>query len=385
MKKSVLFVVDNLKMGGVTKVLANLLNKLDYSKYDVELLVLHYYEDMKINYPETVNLLIAGTELSLVDESITKLLKEKNVVKIMKKMLFAFSIKTGFIKKKILKDRNRTLKKQYDIEIAFGDGFPYIYTSFGDSKRKIAWMHSDVLIKDYSARYFKKMKIATNSMDVCIAVSDKVAESYEKKYGVQNIRVIQNVIDDEEILLKSNMKKDVEFDDKQLNFISVGRLDYSKNYEMLFNVAKKLRDEEFKFKIYLIGEGSEREKLEKLVKENSMESVFILCGRKENPYPYVKSADMFLLSSRYEGLPTVVIEALILHVPCLATDVAGIRQILNNKGGIVTRNDETDFYLKMKELLLNEKKIISVKKELDNYKYDNELIINNINELFDKI
>ena len=261
----------------------------------------------------------------------------------------------------------------------------HIYTSFGDSKRKIAWMHSDVLIKDYSARYFKKMKIATNSMDVCIAVSDKVAESYEKKYGVQNIRVIQNVIDDEEILLKSNMKKDVEFDDKQLNFISVGRLDYSKNYEMLFNVAKKLRDEEFKFKIYLIGEGSEREKLEKLVKENSMESVFILCGRKENPYPYVKSADMFLLSSRYEGLPTVVIEALILHVPCLATDVAGIRQILNNKGGIVTRNDETDFYLKMKELLLNEKKIISLKKELDNYKYDNELIINNINELFDKI
>lgn len=385
MKKSILFVVDNLKMGGVTKVLENLLNNLNYNKYDVALLVLHYYEDMKITFPENVTLLTAGKALNFVDESITRLIKQKNILKIIKKVLFAFSIKIGTVKNKIVVDRRTTLNQEYDIEIAFGDGFPYLYTAFGTSKKKIAWMHSDVLIKDYSARYFKRMKKAISFMDACVAVSDRVAEAYIKKYSAKNVKVIQNIINDRDILAKSERKKDIEFDNAQLNFVSVGRLDYSKNYEMLLRVAKKLRDEEFKFKIYIIGDGEEKENLEELIKKGSMEDAFFLCGRRDNPYPYIKDADMFLLSSRYEGLPTVIIEALILHVPCLSTDVAGVRQIIGNVGGVITRNDETDFYLKFKEILLNKEKILKLKEELSNYKYNNEEIINEINELFDEI
>ena len=180
MKKNILFVVDNLKMGGVTKVLGNLLNRLDYSLYDVDLLILHYYEDMKFKYPSSVKIITAGNDLNLIDENIGKLLKEKNVIKIIKKALFAFSIKTGIIKKKILNNRKKALNKKYDIEIAFGDGFPYLYTAYGDAKKKIAWMHSDVLVKDYSARYYNRMKKAIQSMNACVAVSEKVGESYSK-------------------------------------------------------------------------------------------------------------------------------------------------------------------------------------------------------------
>jgi len=385
LKKDILFVVDNLKMGGVTKVLENLLNVLDYSSYNVDLLVLHYYEDMKIDIPDKVALLTAGKKFGLVDESISKLIKERNLVKIIKKIFFAFSIKNGTIKKKILQDRKKVLNKRYDIEIAFGDGFPYLYTAFGNSNKKIAWMHSDVLVKDYSARYYRRMKNAIERMDACVAVSDKVAESYKEKYFAHNIHIIQNIINDKEILKKAQLPVEIEFPDKQTNFISVGRLDYSKNYEMLLKNAKKLKDEGFEFKIYIIGDGEERENLERLIKEYLMEEVFILCGRKDNPYPYIKNADMFLLSSRYEGLPTVVIEALILHVPCLSTDVAGVRQLLNNKIGIVTRNDETDFYLKLKEVLLNDGKILKLKENLKDYEYDNISILKQINELFEKI
>ena len=112
MKKNILFVVDNLKMGGVTKVLGNLLNRLDYSLYDVDLLILHYYEDMKFKYPSSVKIITAGNDLNLIDENIGKLLKEKNVIKIIKKALFAFSIKTGIIKKKILKNRKKAVNKK---------------------------------------------------------------------------------------------------------------------------------------------------------------------------------------------------------------------------------------------------------------------------------
>lgn len=383
MKKNILFVVDNLKMGGVTKVLGNLLNRLDYSLYDVDLLVLHYYEDMKFMCPSSVKIITAGNDLNLIDENIGKLLKEKNVIKIIKKALFAFSIKTGIIKKKILNNRKKALNKKYDIEIAFGDGFPYLYTAYGDAKKKIAWMHSDVLVKDYSARYYNRMKKAIQSMNACVAVSEKVGESYIKKYSANNVNVIQNVIDDDEIIKKSNLlTQDIEFDKKQLNFISVGRLDYSKNYEMMLKNAIKLKNEGFKFKVYIIGDGEEKEKLDKIIIENNMEDVFILCGRRDNPYAYVKNADMFLLPSRYEGLPTVIIEALILHVPCLSTDVAGIKQILNGKGGIISKNDEEDFYIKWKNILLDPNIITKLKDQLIDYRYDNDVIIKKINKLF---
>lgn len=383
MKKNILFVVDNLKMGGVTKVLGNLLNRLDYSLYDVDLLILHYYEDMKFKCPSSVKIITAGNDLNLIDENIGKLLKEKNVIKIIKKALFAFSIKTGIIKKKILNNRKKALNKKYDIEIAFGDGFPYLYTAYGDAKKKIAWMHSDVLVKDYSARYYNRMKKAIQSMNACVAVSEKVGESYIKKYSANNVNVIQNVIDDDEIIKKSNLlTQDIEFDKKQLNFISVGRLDYSKNYEMMLKNAIKLKNEGFKFKVYIIGDGEEKEKLDKIIIENNMEDVFILCGRRDNPYSYVKNADMFLLSSRYEGLPTVIIEALILHVPCLSTDVAGVKQILNGKGGIIAKNDDEDFYIKWKNILLNRDVITKLKDQLKDYRYDNDVIIKKINKLF---
>lgn len=383
MKKNILFVVDNLKMGGVTKVLGNLLDRLDYSLYDVDLLVLHYYEDMKIKYPSGVKIINAGNDLNLIDENIGKLLKEKNIIKIIKKALFAFSIKIGIIKKKILTNRKNVLNRKYDIEIAFGDGFPYLYTAYGDAKKKIAWMHSDVLVKDYSARYYNRMKTAIQSMNACVAVSEKVGESYIKKYSANNVNVIQNVIDDDEIIKKSNLlTQDIEFDKKQLNFISVGRLDYSKNYEMMLKNAIKLKNEGFKFKVYIIGDGEEKEKLDKIIIENNMEDVFILCGRRDNPYAYVKNADMFLLSSRYEGLPTVIIEALILHVPCLSTDVAGVKQILNGKGGIIAKNDDEDFYIKWKNILLNQDVITKLKDQLKDYRYDNDVIIKKINKLF---
>lgn len=383
MKKNILFVVDNLKMGGVTKVLANLLNKLDYSLYEVDLLVLHYYEDMKISLPSNVKVITTRNEFNFIDENIGKLLKEKNIIKIVKKALFAFSIKIGRVKKKILNNRKSILNKKYDIEIAFGDGFPYLYTAYGDTNKKIAWMHSDVLVKDYSARYYNRMKKAIQNMDSCVAVSEKVKESYEKKYFAKNVDVIQNIIDDDEIIKKSNsLVQDIKFDKEQLNFVTVGRLDYSKNHEMMLNAAIKLKNEGFKFKVYIIGDGEEKENLDRLITENNMEDVFILCGRRDNPYPYIKNADMFLLSSRYEGLPTVIIEALILHVPCLTTDVAGVKQILNGKGGIITKNEEEDFYLKWKNVLLNSDIIGKLKDQLKEYKYDNDSIMKRINKLF---
>ena len=383
MKKNILFVVDNLKLGGVTKVLVNLLKKLDYSKYSIDLLVLHFYNDMKIEIPPEVNILKGSKTFSLVDENISKLIKEKNIIKIIKKLLFSFKIKYGLIKPDILEIRRIYLQKNYDVEIAFGDGFPFFYVGFGNANKKIAWMHSDVMVKDYSARYYKQMKNILNKMELSIAVSNKVCEAYKVRYGLKNIEIINNIIDADEILKKSELEVDIPWDNKFLSFLSVGRLDYSKNYDMLLRVSKKLIDENYNFKVYIIGDGQEKEKLNKLIHDMNMEKHFILLGKKDNPYPYIKNCNMFLLSSRYEGLPTVIIEALILHIPCLSTEVAGIHELLDTKFGVICDNNEEDFYLKFKELLSNHSLINNMKKNLLDYKYNNDILINKIEKIFD--
>ena len=381
MKKNILFVVDNLKMGGVTKVLINMLKSLDNSDYNIDLLVLHYYKDMLIDLPDNIKIKKGSKYFHILDQNLKSLLVNKDIKNIFRKCCFSFNIKTNIIKRKIKKDRLKNIKKQYDIEIAFGDGFPYIYTSYGNSIKKIAWMHSDVAVRDYSARYYKNIKNALSKMDLCIAVSDKVATSYKNRYNIATVEVIPNIIDDYEIIKKSKLAPEVSFDKNQLNFISVGRLDYSKNYLMLLNVAKHLIDDGYKFKVYIVGDGEENVTLQKAIINLKMEKHFILLGRKDNPYPYVKNSDLFLLSARYEGLPTVIIEALILHIPCISTEVAGIYEILNNSFGVITKNTENDFYLNLKHLLDNPQKIIEMKENLSNYKYNNNIIIDKIKNI----
>lgn len=381
MKKNILFVVDNLKMGGVTKVLINMLKSLDNSDYNIDLLVLHYYKDMLIDLPDNIKIIKGSKYFHIVDQNLKSLLVNKDIKNIFRKCCFSFNIKTNIIKRKIKKDRLKNIKKQYDVEIAFGDGFPYLYTSYGNSIKKIAWMHSDVAVRDYSARYYKNIKNALSKMDLCIAVSDKVATSYKNRYNIATVEVIPNIIDDYEIIKKSKLAPEVSFDKNQLNFISVGRLDYSKNYLMLLNVAKHLIDDGYKFKVYIVGDGEENVTLQKAIINLKMEKHFILLGRKDNPYPYVKNSDLFLLSSRYEGLPTVIIEALILHIPCISTEVAGIYEILNNSFGVITKNTENDFYLNLKHLLDNPQKIIEMKENLSNYKYNNDIIIDKIKNI----
>lgn len=381
MKKNILFVVDNLKMGGVTKVLINMLKSLDNSDYNIDLLVLHYYKDMLIELPDNIKIIKGSKYFHIVDQNLKSLLVNKDIKNIFRKCCFSFNIKTNIIKRKIKKERLKNIKKQYDVEIAFGDGFPYLYTSYGNSIKKIAWMHSDVAVRDYSARYYKNIKNALSKMDLCIAVSDKVATSYKNRYNIATVEVIPNIIDDYEIIKKSKLAPEVSFDKNQLNFISVGRLDYSKNYLMLLNVAKHLIDDGYKFKVYIVGDGEENVTLQKAIINLKMEKHFILLGRKDNPYPYVKNSDLFLLSSRYEGLPTVIIEALILHIPCISTEVAGIYEILNNSFGVITKNTENDFYLNLKHLLDNPQKIIEMKENLSNYKYNNDIIIDKIKNI----
>lgn len=383
MPKNILFVVDNLVMGGITKVITNLLVNLEPEKYNIDLLVLHYYEDMNVKIPEYVNIIEGNKFFSSVDVSIKRIMKEKNVSEFFKKLSLVISLKSGKIRNKIVEARKNILTKKYDTEIAFSDGFSHIFVANGDTPNKIAWMHTDISVQNDSKRYYNLVKESLKKMNMSVCVSDRVREVYKSYYDLDDdkIQTIHNIIDVDEIRNKGNEKIDIEFSKDAINLISVGRLESQKNYERFINVHKRLIDDGYKINSYLIGDGLEKEKLENTIKEQKIEDTFFMLGRKDNPFPYVKKADLFILSSILEGLPTVLYESIILGVPCVSTEVAGAREILKNLYGLITENDDEALYCGIKKVLDDKKLLDTYKSEVSMYKSENSDIIRKVEKI----
>jgi len=172
-----------------------------------------------------------------------------------------------------------------------------------------------------------------------VPVSEACAQRFREKFGNEYpITVVRNPIPTNEILQKANAAH-VQRSDK-MEFVSVGRLAVEKGFDRLLNAASMAKNEsKTPFHITIIGEGPERKKLEAYIDENRLNEVVSLNGFSDNPYPHIKSADAFLLSSRDEAFPLVVGESLVIGTPVLATDCSGVREWLREgKYGMVLPN-----------------------------------------------
>ncbi len=381
MKKKLLFVVDNLVMGGVTKVLSNLLNHLDYDKYQVDLLVLHYGEDISTVLPEQVGLIKGDSTYKYIDKSIGSILANKDIKALLGKLSLVFALKSGAIKARIRRSRARILPKDYDTEIAFNDGFSQIFVAQGKSKRKIAWMHTDVSVFNDSARYVGLISESLKKMDAFACVSSQVKSAYEQLYGIENATVIHNIMDAPKILRDAELPPDFLFDKTKINLLSVGRLCEAKNFLRFIRIHSMLMQQGYPIHSYIIGEGEDRPLLEKEIAALGVGESFSLLGRKDNPFPYVKQADAFILSSDHEGLPTVLFEALILGIPCVSTNVGGAGEILKDgKYGIISDVDDVALCEAIKEMLYDDN-LAAYRNAVKNYDYSVSSIISQIEEL----
>lgn len=374
-KKEILFVIDSLVVGGVSKVLINLLTEIDYSKYKIDLLVLNYHGDMINNIPKEVNIIKGTKKFDVIDYSFKQLIKERCFVKAIKKIYFSFIIKTGLVKLLIVNERKKILHKRYDNEISYNDGFCTLFCAFGDSLNKINWNHVDISVVNASRKYKQTMIKALKLIDINVSVSKEAAVSFKNYYNLnEEPVVILNIIDEKNIVKKSKEKIDDKiFKKKYPNILSVGRLDSQKAYDRYIEIHKRLIDEGFKFRLFIIGDGLQKEFLINKISEYNIEDSFILLGKKKNPYPYFLKCDFSLLVSKYEGMPTVVSESLILGCPVVSTKVAGVNYLLDNGNyGIIIENSEEGIYKGLKEILLQKDLVNKYKKKLVNYSSKNE-------------
>lgn len=347
MKKKILIRIGSLRHGGAEKVLINFLKNLPEDKYEIDLLI-NLYTGMYIKeVPSWVNLYYL-----LKGEMITTNKPHEIPVKIFRvlyqKMFLWFP---WLLYRFVLKN------KKYDVEIGAIHGmYREILSSPQSNSKKIIWIQNDIFnLKEYTPEVIKQFF----KFDKILVISNKLKEEMQKvaEDTKQRQAVIQifNPIDKNDTLRKANVQiDDYPFSNTIPTFITIGTVYPQKGYDRLLDVHTKLIDEGLKHQIIIIGDGFDFENIyTKLNDLNLMKTVKML-GFRDNPYPYLKKADFYIMSSRHEGFPTIIAEALILNKPIVSTDVSGIKDLLQDgKLGMITPNSEAGIYEGMKKMLTN--------------------------------
>ncbi|MGM9594484.1 MAG: glycosyltransferase [Candidatus Onthomonas sp.] len=337
MPKRVLFLIPNLAHGGAERVLVNLVNNMDPSRFEV-----------------TVQTLFdVGVNRQYLKPHVRYLPGQKRQFRGNSHLIKLFSPEALY---------RYYVKGEYDIVVSYLEG-PTARIAAGctdSSVKKAGWLHIELNSPRLASRGFcspAEAKKYYNRFDRLVAVSDSVRTCFLKNLPVSvPIDVLYNTNETEQILrLSEYPPRDDRFPETEPvpRLCSVAKLMKTKGFDRLLNVHVRLLQEGFPHKIYILGIGEEEKKLKSKIREYGAEHSFILLGFQENPYQYVSRCDLYVCSSRREGFSTAVTEALILGTPVVSTDCSGARELLghHDEYGLVVENSEAGIYQGMKRML----------------------------------
>lgn len=380
-KKKILIRIGSLRHGGAEKVLVTFLKNLPKNKYEIDLLLNLYSGKYLPEVPGWINVLylnkgemITTNRLQDIPVKAFRVIYQK-VLKTFPSLLYQFILKG----------------KKYDIEFAAIHGFrDEILNSPLKSSKKLIWIHNDLKkteLYNYTDKEFQNFF----GFDKIMVISEKIQHDFENlaKTDQEKNKIVRiyNPLDTEEILRKSEVGK-WKSEDEIPVFISVGTVFPQKGFDRLLKAHRRLLDEGFNHKIQILGDGYDFENIKKLQQDLGIAETSTLFGFTDNPYPVIKNADFYILSSRYEGFPTVLFEAITLKKKIIATDVSGVREMLNDgKLGLIVNNSEDGIYEGMKKALQNPESFDQYEQQLKDYKmpFDLENSVNSIVKILDEL
>lgn len=362
-RKKILFIITGLVGGGAEKALMNLLGVIDKNAYDINLLVIfadrvgnEKISDVKVCtlFPAAKNILYKLAKHLYINLGIDSLIRYITLKKIQKK---------------------------YDTIVSFLEGDSLLYHSFlyVRAKNNVSWVHTDFVENHWSKRHFvaNDEYKAYVSLDKLVFVSEYAKKQFAKVFDLPDKvkqYVCANVINVDEIMAKS-LEPINDVIKTKFTICSVGRLEEVKGYDMVINAAKILKERNIDVDFWILGTGSQENLLKELLRQCQCEDMVHFLGYKDNPYPYMKLADVYLSSSYAEGLPLVLCEAQCLEMPIIATKTIGALELLNNQKGAILIDLSADAIAEIVEFQKNNLNV------LYSSKYEN----NNINIVLDEI
>lgn len=332
-KIKLLFVINHLTIGGAQKSLISALKVMDYSKYDVTLYLRKNRTDLLPYVDSRVNVIINDDKnhyyrkpyavlLQLCVKIFNILGKSKKAIEYNKKLTEAISdYKMAYEKNTHFSD------SKYDIAVAYNQGYTAIfvdkcvsaekkYVFFHTSTDEFHSVHQDILSRFH--------KIIAEHSDQAVLISEWYPD-YKHK-----ICIVENFVDSAFILERSREDMPNKTENKTV-LCSCGRFAKVKGFDLAVKSASELKKAGINFIWYFVGDGPERENIENLIKELSLQNEIILTGMKENPYPYIGTCDIYVQPSYEENTGITILEAHRLARPVVSTKTVGGTKLIDDK------------------------------------------------------
>lgn len=344
MKKRIFIAIQYLEIGGAERALIGLLSSLDYTKYEVDLFVYRHSGEFMKFIPNEVNLLPEIKKYTTLSRPIKEIVKE-GYIDIAIGRILAHLKNKRFNKKHQTKDSIAIYqyiasyttpfmpsfykRGEYDLAISFL--IPHnIVREKVLAKQYWAWIHTDYSYVDVDVEYEYPV---WNAFDKIISISEDVTKGFLSKFPTlaPKITIIENILSENFVRSQAEEKVDLSFLPSDcIKFCTVARFSYPKAIDRAVYICKELVDRGINIYWYIVGYGSDEPMIREKIKETQMEKRFVLIGKKENPYPYIKATDFYIQPSRYEGKAVTVREAQILEKPVIITNYPTAHSQLND-------------------------------------------------------
>lgn len=394
MKKKLLIVTSSLSTGGLEKCLINLCDNFNYEKYEVDLYLFNEGRVLLKKLNKNVKVLDDGSSLYATMynrpfvESVKTLLKRKKVglvfYRIGRFIRARLKNKTFTVNDWAqMKKTMLSIDTHYDIAIGFEEGTACYYVAdCVNADVKIGWIHTDV------KKINNNKKLDNHSfakLNHVVTVSHNSLKSLQETYPAFTDKFLcinlPRLINEKEFAYLSNEPNKMQAN--KVNILSVGRLVELKGFHLCVPVCKRLIDNGYNVQWYVAGEGDFRGEIEKEIEKHGIKDNFILLGNCPNPYTYIKSADICVQPSSYEGYSVAVFEEKYFEKAVVVTDIPGNREMIENGvNGIVVQRTVDAIYDGVKKLLDDESLKMQMEKIPVKGEINNQQIMQEIEKLF---
>lgn len=386
MKKNIIFVSTALWIGGIESALVNLLNRMDYNKYNVTCLILYDYTDMAHRIPKECRLLIADRNKTV---SFKEPYKYSDLFHLMEKpqnasafRVFVWKVLCLLFKGLEARLYSKYIKEQlkgenFDTAVIYSDVVAETAVRSISAKKFLMFYHHGAMRRVYhdTVGYKKSENIIT--------VSESQAEmlkNFVPKYK-EKIITINNIVDVEDILLRSKETPLTQYPENTFNIVSCGRLSKEKGMDLAISACKELVDNGYPdIQWWIVGGGPVENELSEQIRALGVEKSIHLLGMQANPYPYIANADLSVQPSRFEGHSVAIMESKILGKPIVATRSAAKEQIQDGVNGVLCDTEAKSIANAITKVLTNEellRKITEASKSED-FETRNKDILNKL-------
>ena len=350
MQKPRLFInMHYMELGGAERALLGLLNAIDTDKVDVDLFLNQHTGAFLPLIPSKINLLPEISAYSAIERPMKTILREGHWGVLWGRLVGRIRYKRYLRSVGRKRDGSATqyvfdgvspflpslnFLGHYDLAISFLDP-PHIVQDKVDATTRMEWIHTDWSTVEVNE---KLVEPRWGRNDYIVSISESVTEQFLKRFPQFKNKIIEihNILSPSfvrsQALLEDGMR---EYNPEGITLCSVGRIAYLKNFDNIPHIARIMKDRGLKFHWYVIGPGN-HESIDESIRNDDVEDCVHFIGSKTNPYPWMKTCDIYIQPSRYEGHSVTVREAQILGKPVIITNYPTAKsQIQHGIDGII--------------------------------------------------